>query len=103
MAAGPFVCFLDHDDTLAPDALGTVLEALAPGWDVVYSDEDKLDASGRLTDSPFHKPAWSLEYLRGSCMSGTCWRPPCTVRTVGGSEFDGVRTPSDAAWPRRGR
>jgi len=44
-ARGHYCAFLDHDDTLAPDALLTVIEAmdLAPGTAMLFSDEDKLD------------------------------------------------------------
>ncbi|HLA76538.1 MAG TPA: glycosyltransferase [Vicinamibacteria bacterium] len=94
MAGAPRVCFLDHDDTLTPDAVATVREALNEEWDVAYSDEDKLDASGRLTEAPFHKPAWSPEYLRGVMYVGHLLAVRRElVRRVGGvrSEFDGVQ------------
>jgi len=64
-ARGHYCAFLDHDDTLAPDALLTVIEAmdLAPGTAMLFSDEDKLDAQGRRT-LPFFKPAWDDEWIR---------------------------------------
>ena len=68
MADGDFVGLLDHDDGLTPDALYEVVKLLQdhPEVDVVYSDEDKLDADG-LSSEPFFKPDWSPEYLL-SCM-----------------------------------
>ncbi|HEX9366519.1 MAG TPA: glycosyltransferase, partial [Vicinamibacterales bacterium] len=63
-ARGEFVALLDHDDELTPDALYRVVRHLndAPGADVVYSDEDKRDADGGLSE-PFFKPCWSPEHL----------------------------------------
>lgn len=65
LASGEFVAFLDHDDTLAPFALHEIVRALncSPDADLVYSDEDKLDARGRRTE-PHFKPDWSPEYLQ---------------------------------------
>jgi O-antigen biosynthesis protein len=65
LARGEYVCFLDHDDLLHPNALARMQEKLREGYDAVYSDEDKLeDASGKLVE-PFFKPDWSPEYFRG--------------------------------------
>ena len=52
VATGEFVCLLDHDDELAPHALFAVAERLqtAPDADLIYSDEDKVDAAGRRYD-----------------------------------------------------
>lgn len=71
MCEGEFVGFLDHDDTLTPDALLRVAQALAadPGLDVVYSDSDKLTAHGVRAD-PFLKPDWSPVYLLGAMYIG---------------------------------
>ena len=65
MAAGEFVALLDHDDTLHPDALAHVAEALDgnPEADYVYTDEDKIDLRGRHS-GPFFKPDWSPERMR---------------------------------------
>jgi glycosyltransferase involved in cell wall biosynthesis len=65
LAEGEFVALLDHDDTLAPHALFSVVEALQarPGAQIVYSDEDKLDEHGARCD-PFFKPDWSPDLLR---------------------------------------
>ena len=64
MASGEYVCFLDHDDTLAPHALAYVCEALdrSPDADLLYSDEDKIDRKGKRFD-PFFKPDWSPDLL----------------------------------------
>lgn len=67
LAGGEYAGFLDQDDVLAPGALEAVAEAVehAP-CDLVYSDEDRLDAAGRRVE-PIFKPAWSPELLL-SCM-----------------------------------
>jgi GT2 family glycosyltransferase len=64
VATGAYVAFLDHDDVLTPDALASVARMLDadPSLDVIYTDEDKLDAQGRRTE-PFAKPDWSPDFL----------------------------------------
>ena len=67
---GELVAFLDHDDTLAPDALLRVAQAFAENdVDVVYTDQDKLTAEGRRTD-PFLKPDFSPVYALGAMYVG---------------------------------
>lgn len=62
LADGDFVALLDQDDLLTPDALFRVAEALQqqPDAQILYSDEDKLDAKGRRFD-PYFKSDWNLE------------------------------------------
>jgi O-antigen biosynthesis protein len=61
---GAHVCFLDHDDTLAPHALAYICDALSQnsGADLLYSDEDKIGPQGQRAD-PFFKPDWSPDLL----------------------------------------
>src|SRR5689334_18387298 len=65
LARGEFVALLDRDDTLAPFALFEVVRAIneQPEADLIYSDEDKLDETGRRVD-PCFKPDWSPDTLR---------------------------------------
>jgi glycosyltransferase involved in cell wall biosynthesis/LmbE family N-acetylglucosaminyl deacetylase len=65
LATGDFLVFLDQDDVLTPDALAEVALYLAaqPETDYLYSDEDKIDASGRRHYHPQFKPDWSPELL----------------------------------------
>lgn len=65
MATGEFVALLDHDDELRPNALLEMAEAIVadPGLELLYSDEDKLDAHGRRFD-PYFKPDWNPDLLR---------------------------------------
>ena len=85
---------VDHDDTLAPTALEDSLNKLVEGFDVVYSDEDKIDFYGLNYIHPFFKPDWSPEYFRGVMYVGhlLCVRREIAL-AVGGfnSEFDGVQ------------
>jgi len=60
LATGEFVGFLDHDDELTINALFEVVKLLQkhPDADMIYSDEDKIDTKGKLSD-PYFKPDWS--------------------------------------------
>ena len=64
MAKGEFITLVDDDDTLSKDALYCVVKALNENkkLDFIYSDEDKLDPSGRRCNPNF-KPDWSPETL----------------------------------------
>ena len=59
-ASGEFVALLDHDDVITPDALfqNALRVNAVPDVDMIYSDEDKINDDGYLTD-PFFKPDWS--------------------------------------------
>ena len=65
------LCFLDVRDRLAPDALDRVADVLArhPQLDLVFADEDWLDAEGRRVQ-PFFKPGWDAELQRGRDLIG---------------------------------
>ena len=71
LARGDYVAFLDHDDLLKPHALAQVVRWLDadPSLDLVYSDEDKLDPAGRLTEARW-KPDWSPNLLL--CQNYVC-------------------------------
>lgn len=62
VATGDFVALLDHDDLLPHDALLHVASAIArhPRAACLYTDEDKIDDSGRRFDHHF-KGGWSPE------------------------------------------
>lgn len=66
-AEGDYLTFLDQDDVLAASALHFVVETLQDEpVDVLYSDEDWMDETGRRV-RPNFKPDWSPELLSG-CM-----------------------------------
>ena len=71
LARGGFVCLLDHDDTLAPDALAVLRAALLanPDADVLYTDEDQIHGHGQYS-AEFRKPDFSPERLRGQMYLG---------------------------------
>jgi GT2 family glycosyltransferase/glycosyltransferase involved in cell wall biosynthesis len=64
LATGEFIAMLDNDDVLEPDALLEIARALFHDEkiDVIYTDEDKIDAEDRLIDTYF-KPDFSPEHL----------------------------------------
>jgi GT2 family glycosyltransferase len=66
LATGDYVALLDQDDTLAPFALHEVVRAVnhEPEADLLYSDEDTIDASGTRRANPHFKPDWSPDTLR---------------------------------------
>jgi len=94
-AAGEFLAFLDHDDLLTAKALTVVEEVLSRDdqIDFVYSDEDKIDEDGNLSQR-FSKPAWSPERLRAQnyCSHLSVMRRSL-VDELGGlrSGFDGAQ------------
>ena len=61
---GDFIVLIHAGDTLAPDALYEFAGALNadPQLDMIYADEDSIDAAGRRSQ-PFFKPGWSPDYL----------------------------------------
>lgn len=60
MATGEYIALLDNDDLLTHDALEKMAACILdnPKLDMLYSDECKLDASGRPIEI-FAKPDWS--------------------------------------------
>ncbi len=62
---GDFVCFLDHDDMLEPDALYCYARALNENRDIdlFYSDEDKIKENDTVFAFPNFKPDFSPDYL----------------------------------------
>ncbi len=94
LATGDFIATLDNDDELAEHALFEVARALAadPALDFIYSDEDKIDMTGRHVE-PFFKPDWSPEYFL-ACMY-TCHLGVYRASLL--REIGGFRTGFDTA------
>lgn len=87
LAAGDWIIPLDHDDLLRPHALLEVaLAAQAnPHARFIYSDEDKVDASGSKRFDPHFKPDWSPDLLRSlNYVSHLAAMKSVDVREVGG-------------------
>jgi GT2 family glycosyltransferase len=93
-ASGEYIALLDHDDTLAPDALQRIADEIAaqPELDMIYSDEDVIGDTGLIEHHP--KPGWSPEHM--SALMYTChlgvYRRALAV-DIGGfrSQFDGCQ------------
>jgi O-antigen biosynthesis protein len=69
LATGEFVALLDHDDYLAETALYEVAVEIEahPEADVIYSDEDRIDDSGRRFE-PYFKTDWNPDLVLGHNM-----------------------------------
>lgn len=69
---GGYVVFVDHDDTLAPDALYECVKVLnrEPDVEVIYTDSDKLSENGKRYSEPCFKPDFNMELLR--CQNYIC-------------------------------
>ncbi len=70
-ATGQFVAFLSHDCTIELNAIDLVVRAIDRNIeaDVVYVDEDKIDAENRRIE-PYLKPDWSPELLLSTMYVG---------------------------------
>lgn len=95
MARGEFIALLDHDDELSADALyeNVLLFNRHPEADMVYSDEDKLDAQDSRCE-PYFKPDWSPDFFCSSmytCHLGVYRKS--LIDKIGGfrSGFDGAQ------------
>ncbi len=64
LASGEFVALMDSDDALPPHALYWVAKEIVahPDVDLIYSDEDKVDAGDKRFD-PYFKSDWNLALM----------------------------------------
>lgn len=63
-ADGEYIGLLDHDDLLHPDALAEVAALLQNGaYEMVYTDEDKVNEDGSLHFEPNFKPDFNFDFL----------------------------------------
>ena len=64
LAAGDYLCTVDTGDLLTKDALYEVfLYIMRTGAEILYTDEDHCDSSGRRFDQPNRKPDFNKDYL----------------------------------------
>jgi GT2 family glycosyltransferase len=95
LMTGDFMCLLDHDDELAPNALFEFAKALNEddGIDFLYSDEDLISIDD-VRYEPILKPAWSPENLESYMYVGhlACYRADL-ARRIGGfrPEYSGAQ------------
>lgn len=99
-ATGDFVCFLDHDDLLEPDALFEYARALNEhdGIDLIYCDEDKY-SEGHYC-GVYLKPDFSPDLLLGVnyiCHFLACRREVLLQTGFTPTEMDGAQD-YDATW-----
>lgn len=64
-AKGDWIVFVDHDDTIAPDALFRIFNAIEKNTDVgyVYTDEDKISSDGKKRYEPVFKTDYNPDLL----------------------------------------
>lgn len=90
-ARGRFLCFLDADDVLMPDALAVLARALRAdrGLGVSYGRLAVLDAAGRVTEE---RCAWPGEFKLERQLAGANQVPSCClVRRVAFERAGGYR------------
>lgn len=65
MAEGEFIVLMDHDDLLSAEALYQCVKVIneQPDTEIIYSDEDKVDMSGRNFFEPHFKPDFNIDLL----------------------------------------
>lgn len=74
ISSGEYILFMDDDDLITKDALYQVVKVLNnnPKIDMIYSDEDKLELDGRLSEPNF-KPDFSPDtFLGGNYICHLC-------------------------------
>lgn len=66
LASGDFIALVDADDELSPDALYWIAREIVahPDVDMIFSDEDKIDANGRRRE-PHFKGEWNPALMLG--------------------------------------
>jgi GT2 family glycosyltransferase len=70
-ARGEWIAILGNDDVLSPYALALVAREIGASAevDLVYADEDRIDALGERRD-PFFRPDWAPLWLRSAMYLG---------------------------------
>lgn len=65
IATGDFIVFGDHDDLLAPNALYECAKVMEEKTDceIIYTDEDKINMSGKKRFQPHFKSDFNLDLL----------------------------------------
>lgn len=95
LATGDYIALLDHDDALHPLALQWCAVELErhPRWRMLFTDEDKIDESGRRSD-PYFKSDWNPDlFLSQNCVCHLGVYEHGLIREIGGfrTGFDGAQ------------
>ena len=87
-SGGDYICFLDHDDIIEPDALYEYANVLSqkPKTDVLYCDEDKILADGKYANA-FFKTDFNIDLLR-------CHNYICHFLCIKRSVLDSIDLPT---------
>lgn len=92
LAQGDYLCLMDNDDLLKPNALAELYMRLAiSDSDIIYTDNDIVDSAGS-TIAAFYKPDWSPDLMLAQMYIGHLLAFKRSLfNKVGGfdSEFDG--------------
>lgn len=62
-ANGEYVAFLDHDDILEPDALFEIVCMIEKGFEIIYTDEDKVTDDLEFYYKPYRKPDFNKNLI----------------------------------------
>lgn len=93
MATGEYVGLLDHDDLLEPDALYEVVSRLQQQkYDILYTDEDKVNEDSTKYMDPNFKPDFSMDlFCSHNYITHFFVVKKSIIDSVGGfrSEYDG--------------
>lgn len=93
MATGEYVGLLDHDDLLEPDALYEVVSRLQQKmYDILYTDEDKVNEDSTKFMDPNFKPDFSMDlFCSHNYITHFFVVKRSIIDSVGGfrSEYDG--------------
>lgn len=80
LSSGDFVCFLDHDDIISPNALyeyAYYLEKIDSNVDFFYSDKDMINEDATVRMNPLFKPGYSPEMM----LSANYFTHFCAIRS----------------------
>lgn len=68
LVTGDYIVLGDHDDLFMPDALYECAKAISNDLniDVIYTDEDKVDKTGKKFFQPNFKPDYNIDLLRSN-------------------------------------
>ena len=115
LATGDWIAFMDHDDLLAPDALYEAVLLMRKGvnrgtpaecagllhpqkpdavYELIYTDEDKVDMEGNVHFQPHLKPDINIDLLRSNnYITHFTMVSRALYSRVGGlrAEFDGAQ------------
>lgn len=115
LATGDWIAFMDHDDLLAPDALYEAVSLMRRGakegtavehagmihtleddaeYELIYTDEDKVDMDGKTHFQPHFKPDINIDLLRSNnYITHFTMVSRALIERVGGlrEEYDGAQ------------